>query len=271
MGQYRLVCLDLDGTLLNDRKEITPYTQDIIARLQGIGVTVALTSARMPQAMKAYYQQLQLKGPMICYGGGTVWDGERVLRAEYIHPHTVERIARTGEEMGININLYQDSHWFVSRWDHWIDAEIGMVNMEPILEDYPTMLEAWRASGKGACKIMCIGEPEDIQRFYEWLVEHTAEEADTYRSISTYLEILPHGVDKASGVAFLAQSMGIPREEIFAVGDGATDACMLEYAGLGIAMGNASQAAKDAADMVALTNEEDGAARALVQAFGLKV
>ena len=117
--------------------------------------------------------------------------------------------------MGININLYQDSYWFVSRWDHWIDAEIGMVNMEPILKDYPTMLEAWRASGKGACKIMCIGEPEDIQRFYEWLVEHTA--------------------------------------------------------GLGIAMGNASQAAKDAADMVALTNEEDGAARALVQAFGLKV
>ena len=54
MGQYRLVCLDLDGTLLNDRKEITPYTQDIIARLQGIGVTVALTSARMPQACLLY-------------------------------------------------------------------------------------------------------------------------------------------------------------------------------------------------------------------------
>ena len=71
--QYRLVCLDLDGTLLNPYHEITSYTKAVIGRLQRDGVAVALVSARMPQAMERFHKELELTGPMIAYGGGSIF------------------------------------------------------------------------------------------------------------------------------------------------------------------------------------------------------
>ena len=204
-------------------------------------------------------------------GWGAGFEGGSIL-----HPHTVERIARAGEETGhlistsirIATGLYPECGISLDRCGdrHGEDGEQLRLRR--------TIQLCWKPGGplgKGPVGSLCIGEPrQDMQRFYEWLVEHTAG-GGRYLPFHLHLfgKSLPHGVDKASGVAFLAQELRrSPREEIVAVGDGATDACTPEYAGLGIAMGNASQAAKDAADMVALTNEEDGAAaRALVQAF----
>ena len=268
--QYRLVCLDLDGTLLNPYHEITSYTKAVIGRLQRDGVAVALVSARMPQAMERFHKELELTGPMIAYGGGSIFQDGKAVRAEYIRPAAVKRIVEKGKDFGVHISLYQDENWYVPQMDAYAQQESATVGVVPTVADYGDLMECWERTGRGASKILPLGTAEGLAKLAAFLQTELSHEADAYLNSPTYVEILPHGVDKASGVAALCQVLGLTREQAMAVGDTRTDIPMIQYAGLGVAMRNASPEVQAAADLVTeVTNDEEGAARMLADVFRL--
>ena len=131
-------------------------------------------------------------------------------------------------------------------------------------------MECWERTGRGASKILPLGTAEGLAKLAAFLQTELSHEADAYLNSPTYVEILPHGVDKASGVAALCQVLGLTREQAMAVGDTRTDIPMIQYAGLGVAMRNASPEVQAAADLVTeFTNDEEGAARMLADVFRL--
>jgi Cof subfamily protein (haloacid dehalogenase superfamily) len=268
--QYRMVCLDLDGTLLNSRHEITPYTKSVIGRLQRDGVAVVLVSARMPQAMERFHEELGLTGPMIAYGGGSIFQDGKAVRAEYICPSAVKKIVEKGKELGVHISLYQDENWYVPEMDAYARQESATVGVIPTAADYAALMTEWERSERGASKILPLGKAEGLAKLAAFIKGELAQEADAYVNSPTYIEILPHGVDKASGIEALCQVLNLTREQSIAVGDTRTDVCMLEYAGLGVAMRNASPEVQATADLVTeFTNDEEGAARMLADVFHL--
>ena len=119
-------------------------------------------------------------------------------------------------------------------------------------------------------KFLVVGDPEPLHRLEQEMAEYLKGRAEVYRSEPFFLEVVPHGVDKATGLAVLSAKLGISRDAIIAFGDGFNDVSMIEYAGMGVAMGNAQQVVKDRADYVTLSNEEDGIAAVVEQFLALK-
>jgi hydroxymethylpyrimidine pyrophosphatase-like HAD family hydrolase len=112
-------------------------------------------------------------------------------------------------------------------------------------------------------KVLFVGDPEAIPAMGTLLRETLGRQADVMRSHARFIEVIPKGADKGSGLAWLARHLGVPRESVMAVGDHENDGSMVQWAGVGVAMGNAVPGLKAAADWVAPGLEADGAAAAL--------
>lgn len=258
---FKLVCLDIDGTLVNSRHEITPGVKAAIGAVNRRGIPVVLVSARIPRGMFFLLEELELEAPIICYGGALILDaGRRPLFSREI---PVEA-ARTVEELtcraGMHLSVYRDGDWFVRERDAWADQEGAITRMSPEVADLPGLLDRWEAQGRGPHKLMAMGEPEAILEM-EGLAAGGA--LAVYRSKPTYLEITARGTSKTGAIRQLQEQLGVLQEEVLAVGDNFNDLEMIRYAGTGVAMGNAPAEVQAQADWVTATNDADGVARAL--------
>lgn len=258
---YRLLCLDIDGTLLNSRHEITANVKAAVQKAAKMGLCPVLVSARMPQGMRFLLEELSLNTPMICYSGALLLDdtghfaAQKTLRAA-----AVETIWAAAKKQHIHVSLYKDDRWYIEALDDWAREESRITRITPQIADYGKLLRHWQAAGDGPNKILCLAEADKLQAFMNQL--HLAD-VTVYRSKPTYLEIGHGEASKTAAIRLLAEKLHIAREEILAIGDNYNDIDMLEYAGLGIAMGNAPPKVKERADTVTATNDADGVACAI--------
>jgi Cof subfamily protein (haloacid dehalogenase superfamily) len=264
----RLVFVDLDGTLLSGPRHISERSKRTVANVRESGVEVVLVSSRPPRQMRAFHQELGLLTPMIACNGALLWNVQAA--AGLIHapvdPHLAMEIVQTGRQLGAIANLESDDEWFTDR--------IG--NLEPdSVKDY----EMFDPHGIGTVdEVLRSGEPID-KVFLDFRdldpAEASAAAAAVERAFgkrATVSEVTPGVVDivsqeasKAAMAQKLAKQMQIPAEQTMAIGDDDTDAAMLQWAGIGVAMGNATPDCKAAADMITSSNLRDGVAEALEQ------
>ena len=254
---YSLVFLDIDGTLLDSSLSISPNTKRLLNRLEKRGVPVVLCSARNPAGIDLVERQADLHGPIVCYVGSLILDRDRSILADTgIPAETAVRFKRyvDREFPEIVASTYLYDVWLVDDAANPLirrDAEI--LRCQPLAGDLASAAKAM----SHVHKLLCVGPPAEILKLQRQAAEKFPE-VQCLCSGAEYLEILTQGVSKRTAVEFLLRYYQVDRKAAAACGDHAVDLEMLRYAGLGIAMGNAPEAVKQAADRVTASNDEEG-------------
>ena len=269
---YKLIALDLDGTLNNDEKKITPKTREALISVQRRGVTVVLASGRQAPGLRREAETLCLKdhhGLLLSYNGGRIQDATtgEILFDCSLKRDTALRFLRHLEAYP-ELSPIVDDGEFIFTTDasrHKVQDESRNNNLKiKIVENIADAVEA-----RGFCpvKILTAAPNEilvprlaDIRRGFE-------QELSFVQSAPWFYEATVKGVSKSSSLAKICSRLGINQHEVMAFGDAQNDMSMLEFAGHGVAMGNACEELKAMADEITLSNNEDGIAFSLAHHY----
>ena len=159
--------------------------------------------------------------------------------------------------------IFQGRKWYVTDMDSYVEQEIEIIQYEPEVVDVEELAQEWEEDGTGPNKLLIAGDPKTVCRIEEEMRKMGLPEVDMARSSEYYLEIFPKGVTKGEALAAVCEKLNIKLEETIAFGDQELDVPMIQKAGVGIAMGNAIEEAKAAADYVTRSNNDAGIAYAL--------
>ncbi|WP_155941819.1 Cof-type HAD-IIB family hydrolase [Prevotella sp. AGR2160] len=270
MKQYKMIVLDLDGTLTNEKKEITPRTLAALMEAQTVGVTVVLASGRPTYGIMPLAKQLKLSkydGYILAYNGGKITrpkTGE-VIFNQSLNPQYVPLLYHAAMDAGMEILTYQGEGIAATKKENKYVLHEAFINKMPV-KQYDDFLHQVQYPIN---KCLIVGDPKPLHELEQKLTMELRGKMEVYRSAGFFLECVPLGIEKSNAIDMLAHTLGIDRSEIIAVGDGYNDKSMIEYAGLGVAMANASTEVQDAADYITYSNEEDGVAH-VVDKFILK-
>lgn len=265
---YQLICSDIDGTLLDKNRELSAFTIQQIQRVSPI--PFVLISSRMPKAMRHLQSQLGNVGtPIIAYNGGLVLHNNQVLHSAFIDNAVLETVIQLCENTTIHLSLYCEDEWFVPAMDFWAKRESENTKVMPIVKSGKSVLFQWKNEGKGAHKIMCMGDEAEIEILYKVLENLFSNEIMLYRSKPTYIEISHCSVSKKTAIEVLLNSCytNISMENIVAFGDNYNDIEMLKAVGLGVAVANAIEEVLQIADKITDTNKNDGVAKTIQELF----
>lgn len=261
---FKIIALDIDGTLTNSRKVITPETREKLMNYQKNGGKIILASGRPIQGIIPHAKTLELEkygGYILAYNGGCAVDcstNEVIFRSslprEYI-PEIYEII----RDYPVGINTYEGDKILVGHQINKYTELEGRINgMElKFVDNFASYVDF------DITKCLLQGEPECILELEKILSEKYSDRLGIFKSEPFFLEIVPKDIDKAKSIDWLLDHIGIMKEECIACGDGFNDISMIEYAGLGIAMSNAAEPVKNAADYVTYSNDDDGIAYVL--------
>lgn len=255
--KYKLLAVDVDGTLLNSNKEITPNTKARIHETIEKGVIFTISSGRPVQGVQLIINKLEVDIPVITYNGAMVITGEsrKVIYSCTMKNEDVIQVERFGRERNTTIAIWSDNQLFVNRADERAAKYSELSGTEAKL--YKNVEEVLV---KGVNKILWYDEVERINAFQEELKNIINPTINFHTSQPFFLEFVDVNASKAIALEKLGKFYGINREEMIAVGDGFNDLSMIEYAGLGVAMENAPLEIKQAADFVTRSNDNDGVA-----------
>ena len=257
MRTYSIVFLDIDGTLLDSRHQVMPCTQNRLRYLHGRGVPIILCSARPPGGVNLVARQVGLHSPMACYNGGLVFDeNSSILRDVGIDPQRAlsfkQFVSERFPELVVSAYLYDV--WMAEDPHHpLIQQEADISQCTPL----GGSLERATDAASHVHKLLCIGDAMRIRALQNEIPSYFPQ-LMALRSKATYLEILAPESTKDRAAQVLLAHYGLAAEDAVAFGDNDVDIGMLQYCGLGIAMGNAPRQVKEAADYVTASNDEEG-------------
>ena len=269
---FKLVALDIDGTLLNKERAISAYTQKTIKALPP-EVKVILISSRMPKAMRYLQQDLAVVDmPIIAYNGGLILSDDNVISSTGVDLDAFGQLLKYNQDLGLHLSLYHEDEWYAPQVDFWTEREQHNTKSTAVIKSNSEVYERWKTEGKTPHKIMCMGEEEKVDVFYTLLEDNLNDSIHLYRSKPTYIEISPKSTDKLKALKHLLEANypSISLKEVIAFGDNYNDIDMLKHVGLGVAMGNAKPELKQVADLVTESNVNDGVATQLETLFNLK-
>lgn len=261
---YRLIATDMDGTLLTDSKEVGESTRRAIAELQRRGIPVVLVTARPPAMITPIHRELGLTGPIIACTGAVVYDpvNLRPLAHRGIPKDIALQVIATIRSVDPTLNMGADlvDEWHIDRIDHRVHRRLsgGMVPIVGGLEQsIPASANEVTAL---SFRVMEARPAVEMALQKAGLAQHLY-----ITSAGGVVDMVAAGVNKGAALRSLAAILGIPMEQTLALGDDENDIPLLRAAGLGVAMGNALDEVKGAADAVTASNEEDGWAAAIEQ------
>lgn len=257
MRTYSIVFMDIDGTLLDSQHRVMPQTKARVQELHRRGIPIVLCSARPPEGVNRVAGQVGLYGARACYNGGLIYDAySTILRDVGIDIHKAmdfrRFVAERFPELVVSAYLY--NIWMTEDPRHpLIRQEAEISGCAPLMGE----LEQVAGAVSHVHKLLCIGDPAQI-RTLQRLVRQYFPQLTALRSKANYLEILPPQSTKGSAAQVLLQHYGLSADQAVAFGDSDVDADLLQYCGLGVAMGNAPRQVKEAADYVTASNDEEG-------------
>ena len=269
----KMIFLDLDGTLMDDQKNVPEYNMSAIKEALAQGHKVIICTGRPLCSAKKQFPVLGMEGEgcyAITYNGGLIYDiyHQKTLFKQTLPLEYVRYIFQKAEEHGIYMQTYSDDEILCHR-----DTKEG--------QDYSTRLKIERAivpdvfevlGDEEPCKTLAIADGYDHKRleafrnvFNDW----APGKVDIFFSCYEFLEFVPVGISKGAGIRFLADYLNIPMENTIAVGDAENDIPMIEAAGLGVAMKNASDDIKKYADYITELDNNEGGVGEVIRKFML--
>ena len=257
----KLICSDIDGTLLNKNRELSDKTITEIKRLSKI--PFILISSRMPKAMIHIQNQLDITHlPLIAYNGGLIIANGEIVETTEITPSVTEDISVFCKNTAIHLSLYHNDEWYVPEMDYWAKREQNNTKVTPIKKPIKETLQTWRNEDKGAHKIMCMGEENEIDSLVNFIEKKYSSDLIGYRSKPTYLEISHKNISKKTAIDILLKSKyyEIELKDVLALGDNYNDIEMLKSVGLGVAVKNAKKEVLSITDNITESNVDNGVA-----------
>ena len=263
--KYKLLVLDVDGTLLNNQKEISPRTLAALLKVQQMGVHIVLASGRPTNGVMPIAEKLELNhygGYILSYNGGqiiNVQTGE-LLFEKRIDPEWIPYFEKKAKKNDFAIFTYHKDFILTDKPDNkYVIQEANLNKMQIVGVD-----NFAEAVDFPPCKCMLASDDEEaligLENHWKKRLDGVL---DAFRSEPYFLEVVPQFIDKGNTLGVLMTKLSVSPEEVIAIGDGVCDVTMLQLAGVGIAMGNAEDSVKACVDKTTLTNEEEGVAVAV--------
>lgn len=269
--QIKMVGLDLDGTLLNSKKELTPFTKEVIAKAIEKGVHVLVATGRPFTGVPKELREFPGMRYALTSNGARILDTEsgELLIEHLLSKESAKKTLEITGKYDTLQEIYFDGQGYAQK-DKLDNVE--RYHHDPNMWNYvrssripvPDIMELLESKEQELDKVQALFADMDERRA-AWEELSKCEDLNLVSSLKYNIEINAAGVNKGKGLIALGKILGIEREEIMAIGDGDNDIEMITEAGVGIAMGNAEDAVKCNADYVAGTNDEDGAAQAIVR------
>ncbi|MCQ8213087.1 Cof-type HAD-IIB family hydrolase [Cetobacterium somerae] len=256
------IALDLDGTLLNSKKEISKKNIDILRKIYEKGIEILIVTGRSYSATKSIIKKLDLPIIAICYNGAKVIDtkNEEILFEEPLSEEIVKILIKISRENNIHLNLYQDEEWFVENKQNWqtqyYKENIGIDAIEINFDKFLNLLMT---------KALFVDERSNLEKVEKEILEKIGEIVHLTYSQEKYLEVLNKKVNKGKSLERILKIKNLTLETCVAFGDANNDKEMIEMVGYGVAMGNAEDNLKEIAKYKTSSNDNDGVYEFLVQ------
>ena len=267
---FKLIALDIDGTLLNSNKELTPHTRYALIEAQRQGKRIIIASGRHPVGVVPLANDLMLGrygGFIMAFGGGKIIDfttGKTVVSKLFPKEYLPD-IVGVLKDSNITVMVHDERKIFANnRVNDYTYVERDILKMDMIAVD-----DFISAVNFDINKILLAGEPDELDKYQEILSKRYDGLLDVYKSAPYFLEIMPFGVSKGSMLPLLLEKLGVNKDELIAFGDNYNDMTMIGYAGFGVAMSNGEEEVKKIANYVCESNDDDGIAKTL-EKFVLK-
>lgn len=258
--KIKLIAIDMDDTLLDPAQQVTERTKEAIRRAMEAGVAVTIATGRMFQSTLPFARELGIGLPLITYNGALIRHG--ISGATLFHRPIAAELAQGVAELflqrGWYLQKYVDDRLYVSELDEnaRFYADYARVEAFALGNEFYRMTEA-------PTKLLSMGDPDELNEIRLAVSALYGDRLYLASSKKRYLEMVDARVNKGEALAFLAEMLGVVQDEVMAIGDSMNDVDMIEYAGCGVAMGNANAAVREAADHITATNAEDGVAAAI--------
>ncbi len=260
--KYKMIALDLDGTLTNSQKEVSERNKEALKKAAEKGVHVVLASGRplvgiLPVARMVNLQETG--GYILAYNGAHIVDGrsgETIMQTTLPEKYYPDIVGYGKIYDDVTILTYN------SKGVVTLDDKNPYVTLEAKINRVPVqkVTDMCAALDGPVCKFLCVGKHEHLREIQSCMKEKYGNQINVFFSETYFLEIVPNGIEKAASLKKLLDKLGFSREELIACGDGLNDITMIDFAGLGVAMENAHDTLRNRADYITDTNDADGVA-----------
>ena len=259
MGKFDgiLLCTDLDGTLLTEDKRVSDENKRAIEYFKSEGGYFTFITGRVTYGARLMLEFVQPNIPIVCFNGAGIYDFEKdeLIWGRYLDQNAVKVLEYIESRMDTGIVVCVDDGVRFCKINKWVDKYFMDEHPPHEKISYRDIKEPWK-------KVLLMVDSADIPTIRKIIAE--SEFADTYdytQSSPNYYEILPKGATKGTGLLRLAELTGIERNKIIAIGDNENDISMFEVAKMGIAVSNAEENVKAAADLITVSNEQHAIAQ----------
>jgi Cof subfamily protein (haloacid dehalogenase superfamily) len=268
---YKAVFIDIDGTLIKTDHTISKATFDIIQKLKEKNILIVLVSARPLHGILPIADEIELMSfPIASLNGACIAIDGKIIFESTIDVATTFQLHDQLQQYNVTTIYFEAMRWFAEFRNYYTDYEQKITAVPIIIQPFASIIECWQNKNTGPNKILGIAEAEVIKEIQYNLKHRFINQLNIDASKQTYLEIMNIEACKMNAVNFLINCYNIKREETIAIGDNFNDKEMIEFAGIGIAMGNAPDEVKAAADYVTDTNNNDGIPKALAKFMDLQ-
>lgn len=266
---YRLVAIDLDGTLLDTNKEISEKNKTAIHMATEKGVKIVICSGRVYSGARIYAKQLGIMDPIIACNGAIIRENTdgKVIYSDFMNTEDCLRILDIFHENNIYFHVYAGETMLTERLDYnslkYYEKNKALPEKDRVEIDIVTDMERKLRELDGkVLKFVAVSDDSELLATVRKKLS-VVETVDVTSSNYNNFEVVNKGVNKGKALERLAEVLKIPPQEMIAIGDNENDIPMFDFAGLGVAMGNAEGCAKEAADYITAANTEDGVAKVI--------
>lgn len=267
--KYKLIAMDMDGTLLNSKKEVSEDSKYALKRATERGVKLVICTGRIYTSARYYAGLIGTEAPIIASNGAYIREKDRgkIIFEKYLDADKVIKMVEMSEGYGFFPHVFTSDSifakklsYFSENYKKWNDSlpEDLRVRIEIVDDLKPYILQ----NKDDIIKFVTATDDIDNLMRLRKDIENSID-VSIMSSAQNNIEIMEKGVSKGNAVKSLAEYFGFDREEVICIGDGENDISMIEYAGLGIAMGNSEEGLKNVANYVADTNDNHGVAKAI--------
>lgn len=262
--KYKLIAIDMDGTLLNSNNEVSERTKRAILEAGQKGVYVILATGRLLTSAIKYSYRMDLKTPIISSNGAIVIDeNENIIYEKSIHKNTVEIITQLADRHNLYYHFYTKDSFYSNQY---VEDVIEFYNPRGIRQEDKIKFNLYKDIKEVVDKNIEIYKfifiDNDTKKLYKLREElKTIENVNTCSSWSNNVEVMQREVSKGNSLKYLCERLNVSREDVIAIGDNENDLSMINFAGLGVSMGNGGEKIKSIADEITSTNDEDGVAK----------
>jgi Cof subfamily protein (haloacid dehalogenase superfamily) len=265
---YKAAFIDMDGTLLRKDHTVSEQTQKLISQLINKGILIVPISARPLHGMQPILQTfIPAHIPVVSLNGSYIYHNGDIIYQVNINAAEAEAVHQLVSEYPVTPIYYSQMDWYAHTDNPATQKEQKITPIPVTIQPASVTLQHWANQQNGPNKILIAGDPGHILELEKALVNQFGRSLNIFKSQPRYVEVIQQQASKTLAMQMLMNKFGIAQQEVVAIGDNYNDKDMIAFAGMGVAMGNAPDEIKQAADFITDTNNNDGVAKALQQFF----